>query len=312
MERDSQLRAAALQHVSRLLQIHGELLPWRVIEQGFPLGSARCFLASKAEGIYKPAGHPAALSIKTTVPRAGRTNIYNDALTADGSSLRYAYRESGGPDCAQNESLRVVLREKLPILYFVGVAPGVYTALLPMFVVGDSRATREFLVAPGPQVVYPEPRAEAWGQAAEVPDAAIERRYATRTALQRVHQRAFRQQVLSAYANHCAMCSIHFDELLDAAHIVPDSQEEGRPDVRNGLALCSLHHRAFDRFLIDVDDDYRIQLSPELQRRRNGPLFQQAFLERHGEPLHLPKSARQWPGQEFLSLRRAQRPEEHW
>jgi len=36
-------------------------------------------------------------------------------------------------------------------------------------------------------------------------------------------------------------------ELLDAAHITPDSDAEGEPVVSNGVALCKLHHAAFDR-----------------------------------------------------------------
>jgi hypothetical protein len=36
-------------------------------------------------------------------------------------------------------------------------------------------------------------------------------------------------------------------ELLDAAHILPDGHPKGEPVVPNGLALCKLHHAAFDR-----------------------------------------------------------------
>ena len=45
-------------------------------------------------------------------------------------------------------------------------------------------------------------------------------------------------------------------ELLDAAHITPDSDAEGEPVVSNGVALCKLHHAAFDRFFFAIRPDY--------------------------------------------------------
>lgn len=110
---------------------------------------------------------------------------------------------------------------------------------------------------------------------------------------------------MSAYRNNCAMCSIHFEEFLEAAHIVPDSHALGVPEVSNGLSLCGLHHKAFDRFMVDVDDDYRIRLTPELQARRDGPLFRQAFLEREGATINLPVSPSLYPSVQRLRERRA-------
>lgn len=108
------------------------------------------------------------------------------------------------------------------------------------------------------------------------------------------------------------LCTIHFDELLEAAHIVPDSDPMGVPEVFNGLALCSLHHRGFDRFMVDVDDDYRIRLSVETLGRRDGPLFQRAFLERHGQQIQLPRRTEQEPSLEHLAARRQRRPDVIW
>ena len=58
-------------------------------------------------------------------------------------------------------------------------------------------------------------------------------------------------------------------ELLDAAHIVPDA-DEGEPVIPNGLALCKLHHAAFDRYFLGVRPDYVLQVRPDqhfLERR---------------------------------------------
>ncbi|MGI8867651.1 MAG: HNH endonuclease [Mycobacteriales bacterium] len=50
-----------------------------------------------------------------------------------------------------------------------------------------------------------------------------------------------------AYETRCAVCRIGHRELLDAAHILPDTHPRGEPVVPNGLALCKIHHAAYDR-----------------------------------------------------------------
>ena len=52
---------------------------------------------------------------------------------------------------------------------------------------------------------------------------------------------------------------LRHQELLEAAHIVADRDPEGEPKVRNGLALCKLHHAAFDCHIIGVNPDYRVE-----------------------------------------------------
>ncbi|RME28357.1 MAG: HNH endonuclease [Deltaproteobacteria bacterium] len=306
---DTRLRSAAFAQVQRLQQVYDNRIPWQEISAGFDLGDGRRRpLATQAQGIYKPKGHPAALSIKTVQPRQGRTNPYSDTLAPDGCSLLYAYQARGGPDHSSNRSLRFAMEHQLPLIYFFGLEPGIYAAVLPMYVVGDDRTRQQFELVPGMVLASHETPTHTHHLLDSPPD----RRYGAQLVLARLHQQSFRHSVLSAYQHHCAMCSIHFDEFLDAAHIVPDSDPLGVPDVRNGLALCGLHHRAFDRFLIDIDDDYRIELSPELLRRRDGPVFEQAFLERHRQPLWLPRDTRLRPAAKYLQARRRSRPPELW
>jgi putative restriction endonuclease len=66
--------------------------------------------------------------------------------------------------------------------------------------------------------------------------------------------------VLAAYREHCAICRLRHKELLEAAHIVADRDPEGEPHVSNGLALCKLHHAAFDRHIIGVRPDYVVEV----------------------------------------------------
>ena len=71
--------------------------------------------------------------------------------------------------------------------------------------------------------------------------------YITTLVQRRLHQQAFRERVLLAYREACSICRLRHRELLDAAHILPDRHPLGEPLVSNGLALCTLHHAAFDR-----------------------------------------------------------------
>jgi len=69
-----------------------------------------------------------------------------------------------------------------------------------------------------------------------------------------------RPLVLQAYGNRCAVCGLAL-KLVDAAHIVPVSDPRGDDIVNNGLALCRLHHGAYDVGLLGVRSDYRIILN---------------------------------------------------
>ncbi len=96
------------------------------------------------------------------------------------------------------------------------------------------------------------------------------RRYTTATVRQRLHQCAFRERVLAAYRQQCAFCRFRHAELLDAAHMLPDT-DEGEPVVANGLALCKLHHAAFDRYFLGVRPDYIVQVRDDLLGETNCP-----------------------------------------
>lgn len=112
---------------------------------------------------------------------------------------------------------------------------------------------------------------------------------------------AFREQVLIAYEYSCAVCrmDIRLDEkslALDAAHI--KWHAAGGPDiVPNGLALCSLHHRVFDKGGLTVDHDLLIRIS---ERVTGTTGRQEALLRFNREPLLRPQRIEQVPKCEFL------------
>ncbi|MBU0954192.1 MAG: HNH endonuclease [Spirochaetes bacterium] len=66
--------------------------------------------------------------------------------------------------------------------------------------------------------------------------------------------------VISAYQERCAICRLNHPELLDAAHIIPDSDARGSPVITNGLSLCKIHHAAYDQHIIGIDPDCQVHV----------------------------------------------------
>lgn len=134
----------------------------------------------------------------------------------------------------------------------------------------------------------------------------IRREYITSQARVRLHQRMFRQRVLRAYRHRCAFCRLRHTELLNAAHIVPDSEPEGEPVIPNGLSLCRLHHAAFDNFFLGVRPDLIIEVRGDILEESDGPTLQHAIQGLHGQPILLPTRKSDHPSVEFLKNRYAQ------
>ncbi|MCB0221944.1 MAG: HNH endonuclease [Chrysiogenetes bacterium] len=113
---------------------------------------------------------------------------------------------------------------------------------------------------------------------------------ATREVKTRLVQRFFRDAVLGSYDNECAFCSLPNGKLLVASHIVPWAHDENRrADPRNGLALCALHDKAFDRGLMSVGEDFRILVSEQLlQTKTDSELHHVAFCHIAGAEMNQP------------------------
>jgi putative restriction endonuclease len=118
------------------------------------------------------------------------------------------------------------------------------------------------------------------------------KRYVMREVRQRVHQPVFRATVLRAYQNQCAVCSLRHTELLDAAHIVPDRDDAGIPSVRNGLAMCKIHHAAFDAHILGVRPDLVVQIRRDLLTEIDGPMLRHGLQDCQGRALRVIPSAR--------------------
>jgi putative restriction endonuclease len=126
------------------------------------------------------------------------------------------------------------------------------------------------------------------------------RAYITAAVKVRLHQRAFREKVLDAYRSQCAFCRLKHRELLDAAHIFPDNAPEGEPIIRNGIALCKLHHSAYDNFILGVTPDYIIHVRGDILQEEDGPVLQHGLKGLHQAKLFLPNAKEHYPSKEAL------------
>ena len=75
-----------------------------------------------------------------------------------------------------------------------------------------------------------------------------------REVKERERQHRFRNDLFEMQGSVCAFCDFDVPVALEAAHIVP-KQENGTDDPRNGLLLCSVHHRIFDTNCIGINPD---------------------------------------------------------
>lgn len=121
--------------------------------------------------------------------------------------------------------------------------------------------------------------------------------------LANVYVPVFRARVLSAYGKRSAICTLKYAELLDAAHILPDSDERGLPVVTNGMAMCTIHHRAYDQNFLGVSPGYTVHINERLLADRDGPMLQYGLQAMDGRALGRPDRRSDWPDREFLAER---------
>jgi putative restriction endonuclease len=294
---DSEIRQAAFAAVRRLLEVRGDLSS-ADLAAGFEYSGARLPLVNPQRGIFKPKEMQYLLSIRTVFPRSGAKVWYDDQrqvyqqIYQGEDVIDYAFMGTD-PNAADNRWLREAMENRTPIIYFLGVAPGLYQPIIPTYVVGWDASRLKAIIAFGAIETA----------AVEFPATSGERRYALREVKQRLHQASFREAVIAAYDGRCAISGLPESRLLDAAHIVEDSHEQlGQPIVPNGLPLSKIHHAALDAHLIGVDPDYRIHVSRRLLDRRDGAMLE-LLKKMHGEKLHLPSRDKDRPDRDRLAAR---------
>jgi putative restriction endonuclease len=195
------------------------------------------------------------------------------------------------------------MERRLPLVYIHGVVPGKYLVTWPVFVVEDDPENLTFSVAvdDARHLGLSDNPALQMGVREDADTA--RRTYITAAVRVRLHQRAFRERVLEAYRRQCAFCRLRHEELLDAAHIIPDSEPGGEPVVHNGLSLCTLHHAAFDRYFIGLRPDFTLEVREDLRRERDGPTLLHAIQGLHDRRIELPRRAEYRPARDLLEIR---------
>lgn len=290
---DARYRAAAFEFLSDQIERHGDVLPRSILAHGFELDQRTVPLLGP-QGIFKPAVMDVPLSM-TTVP----SGPYDDGFD-DGGMLHYRYRGTD-PFHRDNVGLRFAMQEQLPLVYFHRVVPSKYVAAWPVFVVGDDPSRLSFDVQIDDAMHVGLESGSPWIARDDSTEA--RRQYVTSLVRRRVHQRTFRERVLLAYRQECAFCHFRHAELLEAAHITPDSDPLGEPVVSNGLSLCRLHHGAFDRHFVAVRPDHRIEVRHDLLKETDGPTLVHGIQNLHGTVIQLPRRSADRPGTERLAER---------
>lgn len=289
---DIDIRRAAFAWLAEQMELHGQVLSRELLSAGFLYEEERIPLVSP-QGIFKPRQMTLPLSITTVAD-----GPYKDAFGP--SFLRYQYRGTD-PNHRDNAGLRELIRRREPLIYFHALIKGKYLAVWPVFVVGDDPTSLTFSVAVDDALAL---KAHVdMSHVAEDAIAEIRRGYITAVVKRRIHQAAFRERVIDAYREQCALCCLKHDELLDAAHILPDADPDGDPVVPNGIALCKLHHAAFDRFFLSVRPDYTIEIRRDVLNETDGPMLRHGLQGMHGQRIQLPVSMALRPSLELLEQR---------
>lgn len=218
---------------------------------------------------------------KSVHPEYPFWRLQSDGLWQIDDSVQLTRRQ-GNTDPLKSELLKFRVKGGFP--------PAIYSALErdPLLV---SRIARELLDAHFPESLHSE-ILEAVGLDLDP----------TRS---RNRHPGFRPEVLDLYGHACAFCgySVRLDRAdlgLDAAHIM--WHQAGGPDTpANGLACCSLHHRAFDRGAIGVAEDLTVLVSSRLYGTVR---CQEYFTSLAGRPIETPSRRDALPNPEFLRWHR--------
>jgi len=286
----NEIRAAAIAFVAELSQFGQETVAWADISNWTHQGE-RIPLVSQ-QGIFKPKVLDLPISIRTTPPKVGHDRPYDDHYTESGL-LGYRYRGTD-PHHPDNVLLRACHEQGVNLLHFEGVSTGVYSASLAA-IVADNPSALTF------EVALFDLDSALTGLMVETSDA-LQRSYYTAAVRKRVHQTAFRHRVLDAYQIQCAFCRLRHRELLDAAHITGDA-DGGEPVVSNGIAMCKIHHAAYDVNIIGVRPDLVADVRSDILAEVDGPMLRYGIQDLHGQALIVPTRASERPNAQAVEER---------
>ena len=250
-----------------------------------------------AQGIFKPKELSEPLSIQSTA-----TSRYSDDLV-DGRKVRYHYLPRSREH--ENDGLKRCAAHGLPLIFFLQVKPkpgAEYEIFAPVYISGWDDPAREFLIDLSGSS-EPPPRANLPGLQLTLPnipapESAQELRelggvYLVHPVQRRICHARFRRLILKIYGDRCAVCLLNVRPLLDAAYIGTDLVARTGAEPREGIALCSIHLRAFHAGFLSWDEAYIVHI--HLHRRAVGEGERALLMPFDGKPLALPRDERNWP-----------------
>jgi putative restriction endonuclease len=291
---DLYIRTFAFDWLRTQVDIYGDLLPRKILHDGFNVSGEKYGLVGPT-GIWKPKSMKLPISITSVL--GGK---YADTPDEKGEIFHYKYRGTN-PNHLDNVGLRELYRQKIPFICFLKIEENKYYPVWPAFVLNDNPADLTFSIV-FDKLLYLKNNT-ILDLAAESEENFTRREYITITTLQRVHQKDFREKVLKAYRNQCALCRLKHPELLDAAHIIGDKEDNGEPIIQNGLSLCKIHHSAFDQYLIGISPDYQVKVRRDILEEIDGPMLKYGLQSMNNATLILPKHLEEWPDRVRLEER---------
>ncbi|PYQ50309.1 MAG: hypothetical protein DMF59_11180 [Acidobacteria bacterium] len=293
---ETRIRLEAIHYV-RDLRERWVAVPASEVQQ-FTTGGERVFLKGQ-QGIFKPAELTDPLSVTSTID-----SPYTDD-PIEGSRVLYDFLPATRE--FENVGLKRCADSEVPLIYFLQVKrrPGPeYVVFAPVYVVGWDDVARRFLIdlseqKPGEVVSPPPVTRQLTLPAIRTPQSPMEIRelsksYVVTTVQRRLYHARFRNAVLKAYRERCAVCGLRLRPLLDAAFVAPDHDPQPVIAVNEGIALCATHHRAFDARILRYDSEYTIHIElPDRFHAAQGE--RDMLLAFDGRKLDLPEDQDLWP-----------------
>jgi putative restriction endonuclease len=297
---DWRIRLAAFARLRELSARRGGPVTSQELSEGFAFEGTQIRLFDSRRGIWRPAQMKdpgAALTIVTAPPKPGKKPPYDDQVGSDQDVFVYRY-EGKDPSNYTNVAVRLAMQLGRPLIYLYGIEPGLYEPIFPCYVVGDKPGSLSFEVSRDDAAAI----ALEAGLSPEIV-VSIKKAYGTATVKRRLHQDRFRQVVVRAYRTRCAVCAIRHDGLLDAAHILEDRDERGLPEIPNGMALCKIHHAAYDQNILGITPDYLVSIRSDILEEIDGPMLLHGLKEMNEKKILLPSYPGHRPNVDFLAIR---------
>jgi putative restriction endonuclease len=285
-EEQALLRLAIFAELEQLADARGGFLTTSEL-LNFEVAGEKIPLIDRARGIRNPIQLDSTLAIVSSAE-----GPYDDHVGIDGL-LRYAF-QARDPLGGDNRKLRVALNTATPIILFQKPMTGVYVPIIGVYVIDEDLASGHFVIATDESV---------WRAYEDHGKSPLQKKYVEQLVRRRVHQPVFRARVILAYSQTCAICRLKHVELLDAAHIIADSEAEGSAHVTNGMALCKIHHAAYDRNLLGVSADYIVHINQALLDEIDGPMLRYGLQDMHGVRLTVPAKSKDHPSKDALAVR---------